>query len=104
MLNDLRYALRVLIKAPGFSIIAIVTLALGIGANTAIFTLVENIFLRGLPFVEQDRLVRVYGEAKERNMQQLPFSVPRFWHYRDGQTVFSGMAADTGTGFILSGM
>jgi predicted permease len=104
MLNDLRYAFRVLIKAPSFSIIAIVTLALGIGANTAIFTLIENIFLRGLPFPEQGRIVRIYGEAKERNMQQLPFSVPRFWHYRDGQTIFSNMAADSGLGFILTGM
>ena len=89
MLNDLRYALRVLIKAPSFSIIAILTLAFGIGANTAIFTLIENLFLRGLPFQEQDRIVRIYGEAKDRNMRQMPFSVPRFLHYRDGQTVFS---------------
>jgi putative ABC transport system permease protein len=104
MVNDLRYALRVLIKAPSFSIIAILTLAFGIGANSAIFTLVENLFLRGLPFAEQDRIVRIYGEAKERNMQQMPFSVPRFWHYRDGQTVFSTLAADSGMGFILTGM
>jgi len=104
MLHDLRYALRALIKAPSFSLIAILTLAFGIGANTAIFTLVENLFLRGLPFAEQDRIVRIYGEVKERNMQQLPFSVPRFWYYRDGQTVFSSIAADSGTGFILTGM
>ncbi len=104
MLNDLRYAVRLLIKSPGFSLIAIATLALGIGANSAIFTLVQSLFLRGLPFREQSRIVRVYGEAKERNMQQMPFSLPRFWHYRDGQTVFSGMAADSGMGFILTGM
>ena len=104
MLNDLRYALRVLIKAPSFSIIAILTLAFGIGANSAIFTLVDNLFLRGLPFKEQDRIVRIYGEAKERQMTQMPFSVPRFTHYRDGQTVFSSIAADSGIGFILTGM
>jgi putative ABC transport system permease protein len=104
MLNDLRYALRVLIKAPGFSLIAILTLAFGIGANSAIFTLVDNLFLRGLPFKDQGRVVRIYGEAKERQMTQMPFSVPRFWHYRDGQTVFSSFAADSGMGFNLTGM
>src|SRR3954465_3763706 len=104
MLNDLRYAIRVLIKAPGFSLIAILTLAFGIGANSAIFTLIDHLFLRGLPFKDQERIVRIYGEAKDRNMKQLPFSVPRFWHYRDGQTVFSEIAADSGMGFILTGM
>ena len=104
MLNDLRYAIRVLIKAPSFSLIAILTLAFGIGANTAIFTLIENLFLRGLPFKEPGRIVRIYGEAQDRNMRQMPFSLPRFWHYRDGQTVFSKIAVDSGMGFILTGM
>ena len=104
MLNDLRYAIRVLIKAPSFSLIAILTLAFGIGANTAIFTLIENLFLRGLPFKEPGRIVRIYGEAQDRNMRQMPFSLPRFWHYRDGQTVFSKIAVDSGMGFILTGL
>src|SRR5262249_51845505 len=103
-MNDLRFALRQLIKAPAFTFIAILTLALGIGANSAIFSLVDGLFLRGLPFSEPDRLVRIYGEANVRNMHQMPFSVPRFWHYRDGQTVFSALAADSGMGFILTGM
>ena len=104
MITDLRYALRMLLKSPGFSAIAILTLALGIGANSAIFTLVDNLFLRGLPFADANRIVRIYGEAKERNMQEMPFSMPRFWHYRDGQSVFSSLAADSGMGFILTGM
>jgi putative ABC transport system permease protein len=103
-MTDLRYAIRTLLKSPAFTLIAILILALGIGANSAIFTLIDNLFLRGLPFKEPNRLVRVYGEAKERQMQQMPFSVPRFWHYRDGQNVFSGLAADSGMGFILTGM
>ena len=103
-MNDLRFALRQLIKAPVFTLIAVLTLALGIGANSAIFTLVDSLFLRGLPFQEPHRLVRIYGEAKERNMQQMPFSVPRYWHYRDGQNVFSSVGADSGMGFILTGM
>ena len=102
-MNDLRFALRQLRKSPGFTCLAIITLALGIGMNTAIFSLIHDLFLRGLPFKEPSRIIRIYGEAKERNLEQLPFSVPRFQHYRDNQTVFSEMAADTGTGFILTG-
>jgi putative ABC transport system permease protein len=103
-MNDLRFALRRLLKSPAFTLVAVLTLALGIGANSAIFTLIDGLFLRGLPFAQPDRIVRIYGEAKERDMQQMPFSVPRFWHYRDGQTVFSSLAADSGMGFVLTGM
>jgi hypothetical protein len=71
--------------------------------NTAIFSLINDLFLKGLPFQDPDRLVILQAEAKERNLSQLPMSVPRFWHFRDGQTVFSSFAADTGTGFILTG-
>lgn len=101
---DLRFALRQLLKSPGFTLLAVLTLALGIGMNTAIFSLINDIFLRGLPFARPDRLVVLQAEAKERNLEQLPMSVPRFWHFRDGQTVFSSLAADTGTGFILTGL
>ena len=93
-----------LVKAPAFASIAILTLALGIGANTAIFSLIHELFLRGLPFKEPSRIMHIYGEAKERDLKQLPFSVPKFWHYRDGQTVFSSMAADWGNGYILTGL
>jgi predicted permease len=103
-MNDFRFAFRSLVKSPAFSTLAIVTLAIGIGMNTAIFSLVHDLFLRGLPFEDPSRIIRVYGEAKERNLQQLPFSIPRYWHYRDAQTVFSETAADSGTGFILTGM
>jgi predicted permease len=104
MLSDLRFALRMLAKSPGFTATAILTLALGIGANTAIFSLIHDLFLRGLPFQEPSRIVRIYGEAKERDLRQLPFSVPKFWHYRDGQTIFSSFAADWGNGYILTGL
>src|SRR5499425_792350 len=104
MFGDLKYALRSLMKAPAVSAIAVLTLALGIGANSAIFSLINDLFLRGLPFSEPSRILRVNGEAKDRNVQQIPFSVPRFWHYRDSQTVFSEFGADAGTGFILTGL
>ena len=67
MISDFKYAIRMLAKSPGFSAIAIMTLALGIGANTAIFSLVHDLFLRGLPFADSGNVVRVYGEAKERD-------------------------------------
>src|SRR5467141_1565089 len=103
LLQDLRFALRQLRKSPGFTTVAVLTLALGIGMNTAIFSLIQDLFLRGLPFSEPDRLVRIYGESKERDLKQMPSSVPKFWHYRDGQTVFSSIAADWGNGFIMTG-
>jgi len=101
---DLRFALRQLLKSPAFTLLAVLTLALGIGMNTAIFSLINDLFLKGLPFQDPDRLVILQAEAKERNLSQLPMSVPRFWHFRDAQNVFSSFAADTGTGYILTGI
>ena len=103
-MTDLRFAMRQLFKSRGFTFLAVVTLALGIGLNTAIFSLIHDLFLRGLPFSEPDRLVHVYGEMKERSLTQLPYSIPRYWHYRDGQAVFSGVAADTGNAMTLTGL
>src|SRR4029079_14270474 len=102
MLNDIRFALRQLRKSPGFTFLAVLTLALGIGMNTAIFSLIHDLFLRRLPFSEPEQVVRIYGEAKERDLKELPFSVPKFWHYRDAQTFFSSSAADRVYGFILT--
>jgi predicted permease len=104
MMIDLRFAIRQLLKSPAFTLLAVITLALGIGMNTAIFSLINDLFLKGLPFSDPDRLVILEAEAKERNLENLPMSVPRFWHFRDGQTLFSSFAADTGTGFILTGL
>src|SRR5256885_14072061 len=103
-MNDLRFAFRQLLKSPAFTILAVLTLAIGIGMNTAIFSLMNDLFLRKLPFTQPARVVRIYGEAKERDLKELPFSVPRFWHYRDSQTVFSSIAADWGNGFIMTGV
>ncbi len=103
-MNDLRFAFRQLLKSPGFTALTVLTLALGIGMNTAIFSLIEDLFLRGLPYREPSRIVSLQAEAKDRNLEQLPMSVPRFWHYRDGQTVFTQLAADSGNGYILTGL
>ena len=102
-MNDLRYALRMLLKSPGFSLIAIATLALGIGLNTAIFSLINDLFLRGLSFKEPQRLVHMYSNALERKLLELAISVPRFEHYRQSQTVFDGFAGESVTAFTLTG-
>ena len=104
MMTDLRFAMRQLRKSPGFTLLAVITLTLGIGLNTAIFSLINELFLRGLPFQEPERIVHIYGESRERELNQLPYSIPRFWHYRDGQTVFSAMAADNGSAVTLTGL
>ena len=102
-MTDLKFAIRQLLKSPGFTILTVLTLTLGIGMNTAIFSLINDLFLRGLPFKNADEIVVLQAEAKERNLENLPMSVPRFWHFRDGQTVFTQLAADTGGGFVMTG-
>ena len=103
MISDLRYAFRTLFKTPGFTFIAVITLALGIGLNTAIFSLINDLFLRGLSFKEPQRVVHMYSNARERNLLELSISVPRFQHYRESQTVFDGFAAESVTAFTLTG-
>src|SRR5919202_1165059 len=102
-MNDLRFALRQLLKSPGFSALAILTLALGIGMNTAIFSLINDLFLRGLPFKEPARLLHVFSHLKDQK-QDFPISAPRFMHFRDAQTVFSGFAAENGAAATVTGL
>src|SRR5882724_12010707 len=104
MVADLKFASRQLHKSPGFSVLAIVTLALGIGLNTAIFSLINDLFLRGLPFKEPQRLVHMYSNARERNLLELAISVPRFEHYRESQTIFDGFGAENVSAFTLTGL
>ena len=78
LLQDLRYGMRMLFNKPGFAAVAVITLALGIGANTAIFSVVNAVLLRPLPFREPGKLVRVYSEFPTMDLRKFWMSVPEF--------------------------
>ena len=99
--QDLRYGVRVLAKSPGFSLIAILTLALGIGANTAIFSVVNGVLLNPLPFHDPEQLVSMFQEMP--NFDNGSISYPNFIDWRRMNTTFAGMAAYRSIGFNLSG-
>ena len=103
-MNDLKFAFRKLRQSPAFTAIAVITLALGIGLNTAIFSLINDLFLRGLPFKEPSRVLHLFAGDKERDLVDIAISAPRFQHYRDGQTIFDGFAAETFFAFTLTGL
>ncbi|MEP6993813.1 MAG: ABC transporter permease [Acidobacteriota bacterium] len=87
--QDLRYALRMLRQSPGFAAVAIVTLALGIGANTAIFTVVQSVLLKPLPFERPGELVRVTADLTGQGLKDVGASVPELFDYRDRAGIFS---------------
>ncbi|HEY4281692.1 MAG TPA: ABC transporter permease [Chthoniobacterales bacterium] len=91
--QDLRFAIRTLMKRPGFAIIAALTLALGIGANTAIFSIVNAVLLRPLPYPQPDRILFVAGEDKTNPAQgTFPISLPDYLDWRRDNTVFEHLA------------
>src|SRR5262245_37528145 len=100
-LQDLRYGVRMLLKQPGFTLIAVLTLALGIGANTAIFSLVNTILLRPLPVREPQRLVSVFPTI-QRTGEAQAFSYPNYVDVRDRNDVFTDLAAFTFGAMSLS--
>jgi predicted permease len=102
-MNDLKFALRQLRKSPAFTAIAIITLALGIGLNTAIFSLINDLFLRGLPFRQPSRVLHVFSHARDQRVD-FPLSAPRFMHFRDGQTIFDGFAGENGLAATVTGV
>src|SRR3954466_13975381 len=92
LLQDVRYGLRMLVKKPTFTIVAVLTLALGVGANTAIFSIVNAVLLRSLPFPDPDRLVRIYFNNPGVGLRGVRFSVPEFDYVRTQTDVFEDVS------------
>jgi len=102
LLQDLRYATRTLVKKPGFVLVAVVTLALGIGGSTAIFTVVNSALLRGLPYRSSNELYHLWERTPQKEFNRREFSYPDYQDYQQN-SVFTGLAGYTGGGAILSG-
>ena len=105
MLSDLKYALRMLVKAPAFTAIAILTLALGIGANSAIFSVIDAVLLHPLPFPKPNQLIAVWSQDTHDKLEKEKFSesVPDYVDLRDQSQTLSGLAAFTRAGAVLNG-
>ncbi len=100
--QDLRFGARMLLKNPGFTVVAILTLALGIGANTAIFSVVNGVLLNPLRYAEPDQLVALY--SRDANFTRSSISYPNFLDWVDDNRSFSALAAYRAQDFTLTGM
>jgi putative ABC transport system permease protein len=103
MIKDVKFALRGLLKHPAFTAIAVLTLALGIGGSTSIFTVVNAALLRGLPYKSPDRLYHIWEQVPKQEFPKREFSYPDYQDYQQNN-VFEGLAAYSGGGAILSGL
>ncbi len=101
LFKDIRYGIRSMLKRPGFTVVALIALALGIGANTAIFSLVNAVLLRPLPFTEPDRLVWVWGNIRNAG-NRASVSPPDFLDYRKENQTFEEFAASFTTPYPLN--
>ena len=102
LLRDVSYGIRGLLKRPGFTAIAVITLALGIGANTAIFSVVYAVLLRPLPYQEPDRLV-TFALSTPKGLQDMEWTDRLFTFFRDRNQSFETLAAYDGTSLTLTG-
>src|SRR5690348_4103356 len=103
LLQDVRYALRLLLKSPGFTAIAILTLALGIGANTAIFSVVNAVLLRPLPFADPERLVVVNEKNDKLHLKNFGSSALNYLSWKEQAQSFESLGAIGGGNFNLTG-
>jgi putative ABC transport system permease protein len=101
--DNLKLAIRSLGRTPGFTAVAVLALAFGIGANSAIFSLIEAIFLRPLPYADAARIVQLTSAVPGGNANGAPLSYPRFQAVRDRQQVFSAMAVSVPAPFTVTG-
>src|SRR5262249_30098817 len=104
LFQDIRYGVRMIAKAPGFTIAAVIALALGIGANTAIFSVVNAALLRRLPYKDPDRLVMVWENNRSRAFDRNTVSPANFLDWSDQNSDFEQMAGYFGSRFNLTGV
>src|SRR5215213_6688174 len=101
--QDIRFGLRTLLKSPGFTLVAVVALALGVGANTAIFSAVNTVLLRALPYQNSERLVAIYtGTDPAAPEPRGPLSYPDLVDFREQAKSLEYVAAYQGVGTVLS--
>ena len=100
---DLRYGLRMLIRSPSFTIVAVGVIALGIAAGTAIFSVVNAVLLRPLPYTEPERLLLVQESLPKLSLRTSSVSAAEYWDYKEGNEVFSNIASFTTTNLNLTG-
>jgi putative ABC transport system permease protein len=103
LLQDVRFGLRMLLKSPSISIVATIALALGIGANTAIFSVVNAVLLRPLPFPDPDSLVAIFETDNSRGYVRGSHSYPNFFDLRAQNTVFERISTYRSGDFIMTG-
>ncbi len=103
LFQDIRYAILMIRKSPGFSFVAVLALALGIGATSAIFSVINAIILRPLPFNDPERLVAVYEHSPDQEMQEIPISYANFRDWTEQNTSFENMAAYMFSGVNFNG-
>src|SRR5499427_4746059 len=103
LFQDVRYGLRLLRKSPGFAIVAVLSLALGVGANTAIFSIVNAVLLRSLPFSHPERLVKIVASNRGVGARDIGLSVPEFDDLRSRAGIFDQVTATQGGPTNLTG-
>ena len=101
--QDLRYGARTLLKKPGFTLVAVITLALGIGANAAIFSVINSVLLRPLPYPQPERLVWIWGTNPSADIKQETASLPDFVDWKAQSQSFAAMGGFTSFSPILTG-
>ena len=87
LLQDIRYGVRTLLRKPGFTVAAIIALALGIGANTAIFSFVHGVLLRPLPYPNQDRIQLIFATSVQQNLSDMPLSLADYLELQQPRSV-----------------